>query len=426
MKKVIASAGLVALGAAGLQAAYAPGMSSMETSKNWSVSMAVRGFYDDNYATRDDPFFIGGIKKSPDDSFGIELRPSLNLNFPLEQTLIKLGYTYSAKFYEGRGHDNWDQAHIANFLLDHGFSPSARVTVSDAFAYANEPDLVQGGLPYRSELNNIYNQASINFFYQFSDQLGAVVGYQNTLVDYAQDLSDLPPGAFGSYSGLLDRMEHLITANLRWQALPETVLVLGYNFGINDYTGDELIAPGFNSDDRDSTSHYIYAGVDQTFLNNLTASLRIGAQRIEFDNNAVGDGSDWSPYADASLNYTYMQGSSVTLGVRHSRTSTDVVAPFGGKITSDAETTAGYVNVLHQFTPDLSLNAMGSIQGSTFNGGQVDGDGELVLMAGIGLTYQINQYLAAETGYNFDKVDSDVNGRDYTRNRVYVGLRASY
>jgi hypothetical protein len=392
-------------------------MSSTEASKNWSVSLAVRGFYDDNYATSDDPHPI--TLQDPDDSFGVELRPTLNLNFPLDQTLIRFGYTYSARFYEGRGQDDWDQTHIANFLIDHAFSPGARVTVTDAFAYSNEPDLVRGGLPFRSELNNLYNQAGINFFYQFSEQLSTVLGYQNTLVDYSQD-------GPGSYSALLDRWEHLITANLRWQALAQTVVVFGYNFGIADYTGDDVISPGFNSDDRDSTSHYIYAGVDQTFTPDLTGALRIGAQRIEFDNSNVGDGSDWSPYADASLNYTYMAGSSVTIGVRHSRTSTDVVAASGGNITSDAQTTAGYLSVLHTFTPELTLNAIGTIQNSSFNGGAADDDSETIITAGIGLTYQINQYLAAETGYNFDKVDSDINGRDYTRNRLFIGLKASY
>jgi len=49
MNKLIVSASLVTLGATGLQAAYAPGLSPMETSKPWSVAATVRGFYDDNY-----------------------------------------------------------------------------------------------------------------------------------------------------------------------------------------------------------------------------------------------------------------------------------------------------------------------------------------------------------------------------------------
>ena len=45
---------------------------------------------------------------------------------------------------------------------------------------------------------------------------------------------------------------------------------------------------------------------------------------------------------------------------------------------------------------------------------------------GVNVTYEINKFLAAEAGYNYDRLDSDVGFRSFTRNRVYVGLRASY
>jgi uncharacterized protein (PEP-CTERM system associated) len=122
-----------------------------------------------------------------------------------------------------------------------------------------------------------------------------------------------------------------------------------------------------------------------------------------------------------------MAGSSLTVGVRSSRTATDVIAQdANGEITSDAQTFAGYVSVLHAFTPDFSANGMISVQNSTFNGGFYDEDSEMIVTAGLGVTYQFNQYFAAEAGYNFDTVDSDVPGRDYKRNRVFVGLKASY
>lgn len=416
MKKVIASAGLVALGAASLQAAYAPGLSSQEASKAWNVSLAVRGFYDNNYNTADSP--------ADRDSFGIEFRPSVNVNLPMDQTLLTFGYTYSLKWYEGRsgnGESSTDQQHLVNFGLDHAFNQNCRVTVTDAFAYSNEPDLATGGIRVRSDHNNVYNQAAVRLHAEFTEQFGIVLGYQNTLVDYSQD------GA-NSYSALLDRLEHLITLDLRWQAFSQTVLVFGYQYGIVDYTDNQAIGGGFVSDDRNSTSHYLYVGADHTFNPNLTASLRAGVQIIDFDNSNVGDTST-SPYVDASLNYIYMPGSSATIGVRHSYTSTDVGFDTTGtsaNIAGGAQTLLGYLNILHHFTPDLSANLMGSLQQNTFDGGGFDGKNETVATVGIALAYQFNQYLAAETGYNFDSVSSDLGGRDYTRNRVFIGLKASY
>src|SRR6266581_1799855 len=80
MKKIIASARLAALGAASVQAAYAPGLSPQEKSKAWTISGTLRGFYDDN------PTLSIGADKQ--ESWGLEMSPSLAVNLALDQTLI--------------------------------------------------------------------------------------------------------------------------------------------------------------------------------------------------------------------------------------------------------------------------------------------------------------------------------------------------
>ena len=51
MKKIVASVGLVALGASALQTASAQALVGPDASKPWSVSATIRGFYDDNPGT---------------------------------------------------------------------------------------------------------------------------------------------------------------------------------------------------------------------------------------------------------------------------------------------------------------------------------------------------------------------------------------
>ena len=135
MKKIIASAGLVAFGAAGLQAAYAPGLSSLETSKPWSISATLRGFYDDNYNTAP-----SGPNKL--DSFGFEVTPKVGLNLPLEQTYIGLRYIYDLKYFEDRPKNNYDQTHEFEAVLSHTFSERYSVDLSDSFVLAQEPELL--------------------------------------------------------------------------------------------------------------------------------------------------------------------------------------------------------------------------------------------------------------------------------------------
>src|SRR5580765_4276859 len=105
MKKLIASAGLVAVGATSLQAAYAPGLSPLETAKPWSISATVRGFYDDNYPTAPASF------TGKTSSFGFEFSPSAAINIPMDQTYFGASYIYTMKYYESRPNDNFDQSH---------------------------------------------------------------------------------------------------------------------------------------------------------------------------------------------------------------------------------------------------------------------------------------------------------------------------
>src|SRR4051794_4357856 len=121
MKKLITSAGLAALGAASLNAqqvyAPAPGLTTTQLSKPWSVSAAVRGFYDDNYALTPSGGYVdpvSGQRIKPQSSWGYEVTPSVGLNWAMEQTYISLAYVYSAKYYEDRRDNKWDQAHQVN------------------------------------------------------------------------------------------------------------------------------------------------------------------------------------------------------------------------------------------------------------------------------------------------------------------------
>jgi hypothetical protein len=413
MKKMFTSAGLVVLGAASIHAQNtpAPGLTRIETSKPWSVSASLRGFYDDNYATRP-----SATKR---ESFGFEVSPSAGLNLIMPQTYLGLSYVYGLRWYEDRKDHKTDQSHQANLKVSHAFTERFKLDVSDSFVAAQEPELIDPKLsfPLRAEGDNIRNAASATFTAGLTEQLGVVLGYSNTFYDYDQE-------GTGSLSALLDRMEHLGSINLRWQAVPSTVGILGYQYGVTEYDKDEfLVAPSFfvpagvRSDIRDSTSHYAYVGADHSFTSQLNASLRVGAQFTEYDN---ADADTVSPYVDGSVTYTYNPQSYVQLGVRHSRLATDIVSSL------DQEATTVYTSLNHKITAKLTGSLLAQFQHATFEGGVTDGDTENFLLAGLNLSYEINKFLSAEAGYNFDRLDSDLDDRSFTRNRVYIGIRATY
>src|SRR6266853_932453 len=249
MKKIVASVGLFAVGASGVQAASITAL-TVEGAKPWSIAATLRGFYDDNINTAPD----GDFRKS---SFGFEVSPSLGLNWSVEQTTMSLNYVYAFRYYDRKPNlnaDHYDQTHTFNAQLTHNFSERYVLAVSDSFVIGQEPDLLRTGALLdagfqRVPGDNIRNYGQIKFNAQLSRLFGLELGYQNSYFNYADDAPtsvDLNTGGLiVSRSALLDRIEHYVHIDGRWTVQPETVAVLGYQYGQVDYTGNQVI--GFES-----------------------------------------------------------------------------------------------------------------------------------------------------------------------------------
>jgi hypothetical protein len=431
MNKITTTAGFFALGAASLHAAVnAPMVGSVEAQKPWSISATLRGFYDDNYATA--PKFL---KR---DSYGFEVSPSAALNLVREQTTFGLNYTYDLRWYDDRRDHKDDQSHLVNAKLSHAFTERYKADVSDSFVVAQEPTILDPNqvitVPLRTEGDNMRNTVSASFSAGLTENTDVVLGYTNNWYDYDQR-------GVGSRSALLDRVENYGRIDLRQVLLPTTVGVIGYQFGAVDYNSPDpigvfLTPTGFAlipADVRDSYHHYMYIGVDQSITSQLNASVRVGAEYTDYHERKKILGTEdnqWGPYADANATWTYMPRSYVQLGVRHQRAATDVGFLGGTTPTQDMEATTVYASLNHQIASKLVGSIVGTYQHSTFEAGAANNLADDFFLAGINLTYEINKFLAAEVGYNYDRLDSELSKigvpRSYTRNRVYIGIRASY
>jgi hypothetical protein len=392
MKKIIASAGLVALSAAGTQAAATMGTTA---DKPWDVALTVRGFYDDNYNLAPN----GTPQKR--DSFGIETKPTVGISLNGQQTSFGARYTYDMRYYDDRKQNTADHSHEFNTWLVHAFSERYSVDLADTFTIAQEPLQQDPGLGVvRSNGSSTHNDGSINFHAQLTRLLELVLGYRNGLYNYNDT----------TYANLLNRMEHLIRADLRWQFKPDTTGFVSYKFGLNDYNRNNT---GINS-----RSHYATLGLDHSFMRNLTAHVEGGAQFIDYYN---AHSTDISPYVDLSLRYTYRTGSYLEFGFQHRRNATDGTA-------LDQESSSVFASITHAFTPKLIGNLNGQYQNAAYNQGvgAYNNQSDDIFLVGVSLEYHFTQHLSAEVGYNYDKIDSKITGRGYDRNRVYLGMTASY
>jgi len=428
MKKIIQVAGLVSAGMASMASIASAGeYAAADGSRPWSISAAVKGFYDDNIYARPSKFAVIGADGQPVkakvDSFGIDISPSARINYSVDQTVITAGYTYGLRWYEARSKDETDQYHIFNASLSHQFDPRYRIELHENLAVAQEPEQVaraNNNVAFRSQGDNLINNAGVSFSAELTRPLALVVSYNNVLVDY-----DKAKAGFTSYDFALNRMEHAINGTLRYQFRPTTVGLVGYEFGVADYD---------RRNTSDNTSHRIFAGVDHSFTSQLMGQLRAGVQITDFDSLRDGGGAKYSetstsPFVDASLSYNYSTGSFLTVGVKHQRTATDILSLDTNPIT-DAESTGAYISLSHAITEKLQGTIIGQYQNSTYQiaNHEVKHLDEDYFSAGVSLSYRFTRWLSGEVNYYHDTRESDIydGAVSYHRNRVFLGLRFTY
>jgi hypothetical protein len=440
MKRIAASLGLVALGTSALQAVDAGALSTMQGTKPWSVSVALRGFYDSN------------INTSPNNevgSAGFSVNPFIGFGMAWDQSSASVSYDLNANYYDKRpaGQDgNWDFTHTFAAALSHTFSPRVQMAVRDSFVIGQEPDTLRAGDAYatlqRIPGNNIVNYGSITANIEVTQLLGFEVGYANSWYNYEASGATFSPTIIpgvdnisGSNSGILDRIGNLAHIDSRWNFRPETVGVLGYAYSQTLYTGDEYIGGTtinpVTSQMRNNRGSYFYAGVDQTFSPDLSGSLRAGGRYTDFYQDPNTAGGSWTPYVQASMKYFYRSASSVEVGLTYDRSASDIVgggAGTGGAFVTDSDTLVAYASLTHQITSKLYGTLIATYQNQTYNGGgsQYDGKVDQYYIFGANLSYRFNPHYSANLGYNFDGLSSQLPGRDFTRNRVYAGVTAAY
>jgi hypothetical protein len=430
MKKLFVSMGLAAASVASVQLAQADGGVD---SKVWTASASLRGFYDDNYNTS-----TSSAKKG---SYGLEFSPSVSASVPLRQTDIGIRYTYGLYYYEERDHlgqNAIDQSHSLDLWVDHAFSETWHGKAEDTFAVGQEPELLNkaGGsvsTQQRVKGDNIANTGTLDLKTDWSREFSTDLGYQNHFFDYQQSGWQSAGPLAPSLAGLLNRDENDANIDLDYNYSAHTVFFVGYQIGVVNYIGDETIGvqPGtgkdISSDTRNTISNYGYVGVGIDLLANLRFQGKAGIQYVDYNKQVGSSSTEVSPYADLSLTYTYLPGSYVQLGFNQTRSAVDQ-ATFDsqGRITQDQESSALYASINHEITSKLIGSVIGQYQYSTFRQGSFDGDADKFYTLGVNLTYNFTEHFGAEVGYNYDNLDSSVPGRGYSRNRVYIGVSASY
>ena len=357
-------------------------------------SVSIRGGYDDNVlttsVTRKSSWFTNGAV-------------ALSYKAGNARTQLELaaggGVTY---YFDRPGDRDYDFNGNIGLSLTHKATPRLTLAASVYATYQVEPDFsLNVGLNRRSG-NYFYTVDKFSAAFQWAPRFSTVTSYTFGTINYEN-------GDIGAFE---DRLEHTFANEFRFLLLPTTSLVGDYRFMVVNYD---------DASERDSTTHFLLAGVDHSFNPRFNVSLRGGAQFRSYDEN--GDRS--SPYFEGTLNYAVGPRTSLSWTNRYSIEEPDVAG-------SQSRTTFRTgLQVIYGITPRITSRIGAFYQhdeneafSSPFAVSPAFTEDSLDLA--IGIRYAINRNLSLEAGYNHTEVLSDIVLREYSRNRYFFGVAYSF
>ncbi len=409
-----------------------------QEAKPWNINANVRSFYDDNYTTLPSRAAAGQPTKRS--TWGLELSPSGSYLLTRDQTSLALSSKYSMRYFEDRTSGSADHSFDFGADLAHRFTEKQRLNFTESFAIAQEPGVLDPSSAVSTALRTLGNNLRNNLQAKYTwddiiERWSGEASYSNTYYDFQQDNSTT--GGPGSRSALLDRVENNFTLAGRYRIFDETEteLLMGYTFGLSESTSKDFLIGTVLPEARNRRSHYFFTGIGHKFTPTIRVNGRLGVQYAEYPNAAKADAalaalvppgapyarSVASPYLDASGAWEYLPNSTLQVGASVNRITTDIATSV------DAQATTFYASLNHEFVPELKGSLLAQIQQSEYRQSVAPRDvSDLIFTTGANLEWRFSQFWSVEGGYNYDRQDSDIGGRSYYRNRVYLGFKASF
>jgi hypothetical protein len=374
------------------------------------VSVSVRGGYDDNVT-------LSSI--DPQESFFTNAAVNFNYDFGGPRTRLSLNGGVGVTYYFDRDDDEFGDegtfdeydvnAHLG-FSITHKATPRLTLAATLYASYQSQPDFQT----FNQSTISIGRQSQDFFFttnrfsvgYAWTPRFSTVSSYTINYVDYDDEL----------LSFFEDRFEHTLGNEFRFLVLPTTTVVAEYRFGIVDYTEA--------NENRDSTSHFLLAGVDHSFSPRFNASFRGGVEfrDFDFDGNDDSEGDRTSPYFESTVNYALAQSTSISWFNRFSLEQPDVPEAFS------RQTFRSSISVRHAFTSRITAGLNVAYQHDENDGNfNIAGFDEDAFDISLSVRYAINRNWAIDAGYHHTEVVSDeALFREFSRNRYYVGATFSF
>lgn len=359
--------------------------------KPWFAEVSAGIYLDDN---------IFGAAANTQDSwvgvFGLDLGYEGRIN--RDQTGYQLVYESVLLVYDDRPGDTELDNHILWLAVDHQFSDRLSITLSDRFAFINEPDASIGTTTLQTDQSSMQNIFNVRLVWDFHERFFVVHKYRNTHFNF-----DAP-----ALKVALDRTEHLYGFEFGYIKREQLNIIGEYRLQIQHYRDDTI--------QRDSDSHFFLVGTDYTPGAQTSIECRVG---VETRDREEGENTT-DPFAEIRATYDYTERNFVSVALRYALIETSDTGSF-----TDSEAAELEANVSHYLTDMIAAGAsvsyaMESLLGRT---GVADVD-ENTLRFGVSMNYEPRDSVVISVTYDYDQIYSETESRDEVRNRV--GLQVGY
>jgi hypothetical protein len=308
------------------------------------------------------------------------------------------GGTY---YYERVSNQNYDIDLKGALGITYKSSPRLTLGSTLLVEYLTEPSFdAPGGLNSRNG-NYLYTTDKAFVSYVWSQRFLTKTSYTFEAYNYDNN-------AVGMLS---NRVSNTFGNEFHFQLVPTSSLVAEYRYEIVSYENASL----------NSTTHFALGGIDHTFNPRLTASLRGGAEFRSYDQ----DGDRTAPYFEGTLAYAVGKRVSVSW-INHygleepdfagAQSRTTFRTGFQTKInlTSRISSNVDLYFVHDDYHPLTS----GIVVTPGFTENTFDGN--------LSLRYAITPLIGVQAGYHYTDINSDLQFREYSRNRVFAGLSLTF
>ncbi len=379
------------ISAQGLQAIRSE--ATMRESQPLVFTAGVSGGYDNlNYKA-------DNLNAEDIDSFFIQSGVGLLYGDADQTTPWSVGSDFGVIRYLDDAPDGEDTYYSARVSFDIMHNASRRLKFVNNFylTYEVEPNYSIGASTALRNGQYLYGYNNFAVSYAWSERFTTTTSYTVDGIRY--DDSDV--------SGFEDRLSHVIAQQFAYSLNKRTQLVAEYRYRMTNY----------DSADNDYTSNYFLVGADHRWSERTSGSIRAGVEFYESDRS-----SETAPYAEAAIDHAV---SKKTTGRLYASLGFDG-AELGDYESRYATRIGGTVN--HRMTERFSVNA-----GTHAAFSQYKGDGkntqdfdETQVHASAGLAYRLWNNVSMDAQYSYTVLSSGEEAREYDRNRISIGLSATF